>query len=272
MNFLEMAKALSLRCGEAVPERITTLDDASGIVGLYKGWLQDSWRDIQNDRDWGWRRRTFRLDVQVGRRSYTAADCRNDADPTSGSIEPRFQRWRLMDPLDIPRIARLDTFVPAGGASAVPPPNPDGPMDGGTPAPNYDLPSMYSPNETFCNPLRWEDFVTVYQRGSEVHGYPGFISEDPHHTLHIAPTPDVQYRIRSDYYTSPQELALDADEPEMPQEWHMLIVYHAMRHYGSVRDAREIMVEADNNIQRITAQMSQTWGPKWRTGRQMMSP
>jgi hypothetical protein len=48
-------------------------------------------------------------------------------------------------------------------------------------------------------------------------------------SLCFGPTPDAAYVIRGEYIARPQILALDADEPDMPEHFHGVIVGEALR-------------------------------------------
>ncbi len=60
-------------------------------------------------------------------------------------------------------------------------------------------------------------------------------------TFEVWPTPSENFTISGEYYTLPVDLAADADEPSLPPEYHMGIVYLAMILNG-------VYDEAMNNI------------------------
>jgi len=49
-------------------------------------------------------------------------------------------------------------------------------------------------------------------------------------TLEFDPNPDVAYTLNCDWIQQPNELALDGDTPDMPNHFHMLVVWWAMVH------------------------------------------
>lgn len=71
-------------------------------------------------------------------------------------------------------------------------------------------------------------------------------------------TPLTGYTITGDYYKVATEMALDADIPALPTQFHMAIVYRAMMFYGVSEAAPEIYdegkAEFDRMISRITLQ------------------
>jgi hypothetical protein len=60
----------------------------------------------------------------------------------------------------------------------------------------------------------------------------------------LGPKPDGVFTVSGQYWKKPQALAADADEPEMPDEFHMLIVWKALEHYALYESAAESLVRA----------------------------
>lgn len=76
MNLLQLCKKVASDSGTVagVPS-FTTTAGATGRVAQVVGWVQDAWRDIQNERtDWEWMRKTFSHALTIGQREYSAAD------------------------------------------------------------------------------------------------------------------------------------------------------------------------------------------------------
>ena len=63
---------------------------------------------------------------------------------------------------------------------------------------------------------------------------------DPQRNLILGPKPDAAYTITGEYQMSAQVLAADGDTPEMPSDYHQLIVYSAMKKYGGFHSAPEV--------------------------------
>lgn len=66
------------------------------------------------------------------------------------------------------------------------------------------------------------------------------ISAKPDKDLVFGPVPDAVYTVTGEYYKTATELSLDADTPELPDRFHMLIVYLAMMDYGGFEAAAEV--------------------------------
>lgn len=63
----------------------------------------------------------------------------------------------------------------------------------------------------------------------------------PNGKIRLHPQPSGIYSIEFDYYKTPQVLAVDGDIPEMPTEFHQLIVYEAMKRFGKAEDSPEVI-------------------------------
>ena len=93
----------------------------------------------------------------------------------------------------------------------------------------------------------WRDFRYTYVRATHTKGYSGAISAKADDKLFLGPTPDAVYRVTGTYWKSIQELALDADTPEMPASYHMAIVYRAIVKYGYNSVSPEILGRAETD-------------------------
>lgn len=108
-------------------------------------------------------------------------------------------------------------------------------------------------------PLAWmtyEDFRSSYILGPQTLGRPMHAAVDPALNLLIGPLPDGVYTVSGEYFKAPQTLALDADIPEMPVQFHMAIVYRALMMYARYENAIEVMGDADRNCKRLMARLS----------------
>lgn len=99
------------------------------------------------------------------------------------------------------------------------------------------LPSEPRSTEGWLIPKPWEDFRTVFARGTPEVRKPLYVSIDPQGHLVFYPTPDDAYTIRGPYVRSPQILRFDDDVPEMPVEHHEAIVWEALLRLGTFDEA-----------------------------------
>lgn len=82
--------------------------------------------------------------------------------------------------------------------------------------------------------------------------HPVYITVLPNNTIRFEPKPDKIYTIEGDYKRSSQVFAADADEPtNFPDDFHMLIVWQALKSYGFYENAPEVLEEAEVNFDNL---------------------
>jgi hypothetical protein len=84
---------------------------------------------------------------------------------------------------------------------------------------------------------------------------PVMFSIDPQKKLVLGATPDLVYVVNGEYYALPSDMALDADTPAMPAQYHMAIVYRAMTHYGEFEAAPEVYQHGDSEFKKMLARL-----------------
>ena len=88
-----------------------------------------------------------------------------------------------------------------------------------------------------------------------------FWSVDPSGDLLVAPTPDSAHKVRASYIRDVVDMTADADEPAMPQRFHMMIVWRALREYGGFDAASEVVQRADQNYNMLMSALTQSQLP-----------
>jgi len=105
-------------------------------------------------------------------------------------------------------------------------------------------------DEQHLDYVEWETFRNVYLFGTRQSGRPVAFSIDPAtKTMWLNSNPGTGYTIVGYYWRSPITLSANADEPAMPSEYHMLIVYRALMKYAGFEAAAEAKAEAVENYQ-----------------------
>ncbi|MBI5270707.1 MAG: hypothetical protein HY856_13630 [Burkholderiales bacterium] len=110
--------------------------------------------------------------------------------------------------------------------------------------------------------LPFELFRDRFVAVSSQAGPPQFWTSGLDGRLLIGPTPDKAYTVAADYFMSPQELAGDGDSPDMPGEFHSMLVWRALAEYGAYDAAPEVISRAADRAETmltalITAQGEQ---------------
>jgi hypothetical protein len=98
--------------------------------------------------------------------------------------------------------------------------------------------------------LDFSNFRRIYQTGSQSAGTPICFSIAPDLKLLLGTKPDGVYTVTGEYWQSTQTLANDSDIPELPTDYHMLIVWQALEYYGFYESAAEVVSRAQKQIRR----------------------
>lgn len=216
MNFLALVQRLRSECEIPGTTAPSTVVGQSGQLLRLVNWIAASYEDLQNAKDhWRWLRRPFTFNTVANDDSYAYTDA-TDVDAT-GAIT-RFSHWWAHDEAD-----QYQCYLTASGVSA-----------------QYRL--IYLP---------WEQFKFLYRFSTQTASTPINVSVDHQNNLVLGPKPNGIYTVTGDFQRSMQTLALDADIPEMPLAYHMLIVYRAMEKYGSNSVAAEVFARAQLESARL---------------------
>lgn len=198
----------------------------SGRAADLVQWTIEAYNDLQRDRDgkWKWLLGNFSLSTTANDIDYAYTEC---TDTDASAAISRFRAWEL----------------------------------------NKNLPPLIyltDDGQSTEQELRVQDWYTFrynYRRGTHTAAYPGDVSADPANVLFLGPTPDDAYTVTGNYWKSNQVLADDDDTPEMPTDYHMLIVYRAMLKYAYNIVAHEILarVSAEGEPLYEALTLNQSW-------------
>lgn len=185
MTFLEIAQQLVRESGTADDGSPSTVVSQTGRMSKVIGWAKSAYTLIQTaEPEWRWMQRRFSGPTISGQRNYDGNDM---------GVTTRFKAFVCRNS---PRENRFTIYETALGVS----------------------------DEGKLSFVNYDDFVTRYVRGTQTNDKPSYFTIAPDGDLWLHPIPDGIYTIQGPYRRSAQALALDADEPEMPEEFHELIV------------------------------------------------
>lgn len=295
MNYLDLVRRLkreAARSGGA-PGGIETLSGDDRLLG---DWIADAWREIQRRRmDWAWMRKTVtgvlvesqqaysaEQDLDFVRIAFTAGSSAYAAGDSlvQGAVSATVTRvilesgdWGTSD------AAGELIIVPVSGAFVAGAALGDGACTLAGPAVSLDPFGRWqvqteqytvrcyltaTPESPW--PLAWleyEEFQRRFIAGSEADGQPRYWSVSPTKQLLIAPAPDsADYSLSADYWAKPTELRLDDDEPGMPEQFHMLIVWRALLEVASFDAAPEVETRAMRNLKTIWTDLIEDQAPR----------
>lgn len=80
---------------------------------------------------------------------------------------------------------------------------------------------------------------------------PAWVAVTPGGGLRLSHEPTEDGTLSAVYYRTAQTLTADDDEPEMPEDFHMLIVWNALLHFGIVEAATETYARAEREAARM---------------------
>jgi len=113
-------------------------------------------------------------------------------------------------------------------------------------------------SENFMTYMPYDTFIDAYRIGTtrSTEGYPNIITVSPTNSLILALIPpDTTYTISGTYYTGNSLLTLDADTPEMPDRFHIAIVYLAMQYYAEYESAPEVLQRGTRKYKKTFLQL-----------------
>ena len=208
MEFLELVQSLhyEAKLPGSAPSAVTGL---SGRAADLVRWTAEAYNDIQREHDsrWKWLRSNWTVNTVDGTQTYDPGDC---TDVDDAAVITRFSSWDFDDE-ELPFIYLVSEGV----------------------ATERELPVSH-----------WQDFRPLYVKGSHTASVPAQMSADHLDTLYFGPKPNGIYKVSGSYWKSLQTLAADDDEPEMPANYHMLVVYRALLKYAYNTVSQEVLARA----------------------------
>jgi hypothetical protein len=222
-------------CDISGPPPTTVLTQPKEIDRVVN-WVADAYTELQSLRqNWRWLRSRFTLNTAPNDDTYAGTDC---TDSRTGTPITRFSRWWMRNELDEPGITR---YLASAGVAG----------------------------EVWLVPLEWSTFRRIYRRGVQTlaRSNPVHVTVDPQNNLCLGPNPNDIYTIQGEYQMSAQVLAANADVPEMPAQFHRLIVYKAMLKYAFFESAPEVKQRAEGEARTMLSDLEENQLPGVLLGR-----
>ncbi|PHS09407.1 MAG: hypothetical protein COA78_12155 [Blastopirellula sp.] len=235
-TYLKICQDVARECGiaggaDASPKPLAVTGQV-GELNRLVNWVQTAYTELQNAKKWRFLRKKFTLNTVAGTDTYAFGDC-TDVETTAAIT--RFDSWRLNDRRNPPKIHLQSTGV--GG-------------------------------QVFLSWTIWDNFEYLYKTSSLQNqtAFPFHITFDPDDDIVLGITPNDIYVVTGSYYRSPQILVADADIPEMPKQFHNLIMYQAMEYYGLFESAPEIISRAQKGMKKLGHQLNKNQSERFRVG------
>ena len=98
----------------------------------------------------------------------------------------------------------------------------------------------------------WPNFRAQYLFGVQSPASPTVFAVRPRDSaLFIGPTPNDAFTVFGEYQRMPYYLVDATDVPDMPEEYHLLIVHAARKKYAYAENAPEVLAEASADYNRV---------------------
>lgn len=223
-TYLELCQRAASECGVSLTGPSATTSQ-EGRLGQIVKWVNAAWLDIQTKHDdWRFMRASFTLSTSSGDGAYAITDC-TDVATSAALTVAGFRAW-VKDSFKI--------YLSSAGAGT----------------------------ETS---LRYRDYDFWYWRwntGTQTNTYPTDFTVDHDQDILLAPKPDGTYTVRGEYMKAATALDGDSDQPELPLEYRMAIVYRAMMKYGRYNAAPEVFNDGQAEYRRMLREMVRTQRPR----------
>lgn len=226
MTFLQLCQYVQryIAAGNDLPGsgNPTTVAGQTGLYLEIVGWVQDAYRDIQQEESsWLFRQASGSLALTSGTASYSKATIQ-------GSITD-YERILPYRNGDIQFITAHNSVGPVNANC------------------------YYIPFD------KWGGVVSIGFAATPTTGLPTYFTVKPDEGLQFWPIPDATtYSAAFQYTRTVQELVVDADVPIWPSEWHDAIAWRAIRYWAIVRESANKYQLADAELQRVMGAMRAT--------------
>jgi len=104
----------------------------------------------------------------------------------------------------------------------------------------------------------YADWRTAYRAGMDVlaDGRPVLWTILPNNSIRMQPAPDKVYTVDGEYKKVAQLFTADADVPtNLPDDFHILIVWQALKYYAYYQNAPEVLEEAEDKFDALLTRL-----------------
>jgi len=215
MNFLALCNRLKRKC-RVTGSGLTDVTSQKEEYARLVDFINEAWMDIQLRRpDWKWMRESMSFPTVTDQPSYTLAEIES-----TGTGFSDFGNWEL------------ETF-------------------------RCYTTSVGTNDEMELTWIDYNGWRDTYQRGATRHTdtRPTQFTVTPDLGIGLGCTPIEGYTITGDYFKVATELAVIADTPSLPEQFHMAIVYRAMMFYGVSESAPHFYDEGQIEFAKMMARI-----------------
>lgn len=216
MNYLQLVQQLRSEVGASGNGPSSVLGQ-TGLPQRLVSWTNNAWLEIQGVHNtWNWMRQKFAWETVAGTGDYLPTAITNTL---TGSAMTDLRYWYK------------DTF-------------------------RAQKKSIGVQDEQWLVEWEYNVFRNTYRFNLQVNGRPVVFAENPQgKALMLGQIPDDVYIITGEYQQRPYSLVANDDVPNIPEYYHMAIVYKAMEYYGLYEAAPEVLVRGKGQYQALLTQL-----------------
>jgi hypothetical protein len=227
VDYLELVNRLKLESGRSGGDIASVLTATGSDLRLVR-WVSTAYEKIQRQtNDWRWMRKTVLAAITTSQM---------DQDPAVDMlVQPAGT-----DPVTDFRFFKApnDEYAPTA------------------------LDPAYPSAEWALYWLPYDTFRQMFMVATHAAGPPTRWSISPDNKMLLGPTPDKVYHVRFDYQTPVVTLAADTDEPTMPEDYHMVIVWESLKSVAGFDNAPEVYARAQAEYESVFNDLWRDQGPK----------
>jgi len=123
-------------------------------------------------------------------------------------------------------------------------------------------------DESTLDYIQWVDFKSSYLFGSSRSdtGRPIVFTVKPDNSIVLYPKPDAVYTINGEFFHKAVTMTGNTDEPQFPDQFHMILVWRALMLYAAFDAADEKYGHGQNEFKALLANLSKDQLPIIRWG------
>lgn len=216
MNYLQLVQRLSSEVGASGTGPSSVLGQTGMNLRLVN-WINTAWLEIQGlHNTWNWMRQKFQWQTVAGTGDYLPTEITNQL---NSSLMTDLRYWYK------------DTFRCRKASIGI-------------------------QDEQWL--VEWEYYVfrNTYRFNLQTNGRPVVFGENPQgKAIMLGQIPDDVYLITGEYQQKARSMAANADEPNFPEAYHLMIVYKAMEYYGLFEAASEVVARGQKQYQALLTQL-----------------
>lgn len=112
--------------------------------------------------------------------------------------------------------------------------------------------------------LLWKNFKRTYIFGANrsVSTRPTMFTVKPDNSVSLWAIPDAVYTVTGEYYKKAQSMSANDDEPLIPSQFHMIIVWKALMLYGAYSGASDVYTHGEREYKNYLRKLEADQLPK----------